>query len=76
MNRGWTVNLALLVVVAALASFVVLKPRGDVPAQHRLTALKTVEAKRITLERRGDPPIVLERQGSAWMITAPVSARA
>lgn len=76
MNTGWAVNLALLVVVAALASFVVLKPHGDVPAQHRLTALKAVEVKHITLERRGDPPIVLERQGSAWMITAPLSARA
>ena len=76
MTRGWLLNGFLLVAVAALAAFVVLKPGSDVPSHHRLSTLKADRVSAIRLERSGDPPIVLERKQGKWVVIAPLSARA
>ena len=75
MKGAWITNALLLLAVAALASFVAFKPRGE-PGAHRLSRLQPKEAKRIVLERSGDPAIVMERKADGWLITAPLSARA
>ncbi|MGQ0748955.1 MAG: DUF4340 domain-containing protein [Betaproteobacteria bacterium] len=76
MTRGWLLNGVLFVAVAALAAFVVLKPRSDVTSHHGLTMLKADRVNAIRLERSGDPPIVLQRKQGKWMLVAPLSARA
>jgi hypothetical protein len=76
MRRGWLLNGFLLVAVAALAAFVVLKPRSDATSHHRLTTLKADKVSAIHLERSGDPPVVLQRKQGKWMLVAPLSARA
>jgi hypothetical protein len=76
MTRGWLLNGFLLVAVAVLAAFVVLKPRSDVPPHQRLSTLKADTVNAIRLERSGDPPVVLQRKQGKWMVLAPLSARA
>lgn len=76
MTPGWLLNLALLLVVAALALVVALKPRSDAPATYRLSDVQPKDARQIRLERKGDPPIVVERKGTGWKITEPLTARA
>lgn len=76
MRQGWLLNIALLAAVAALASFVWLTTSRDEQAKRPLSALKSAQAQRITLERPGQPPVTLERRDAQWLITAPLKARA
>ncbi len=75
MNGRSRLNLALLLVVVALATFAYYKPQKSEPA-HKLSAIKAADATAIRIEIAGGPPIVLARTGTAWNITAPLSARA
>jgi len=76
MTRGWLLNGVLLVAVAALAAFVMLKPHNDVSSQHRLTTLQVAKVSTVRLERSGDPPLVLQRRQGKWRLTEPIAARA
>ena len=73
-NQHW-LNAALLAAVAALALFAYFKPQQSVP-EHRLSTLKAADARNIRIEITGSPPLVLERAGPDWRLTAPVTARA
>lgn len=75
-HRSWLLNAALAAAVIALGAFVYFKPRSDAPASFRLSALRADEVKQIRVERKGDPPLVLERKGDSWQITAPLSTQA
>lgn len=68
-------NLALLAIVIALASFAYFRAHKTAP-EHRLSIIKAAEAKNIKIEIAGSPPLVLERAATEWKITAPVVARA
>lgn len=59
MKRGWLLNIALLAAVVALGYFVWLTPSRDDQAKQTLSTLKSAQAKRITLERQGQPAITL-----------------
>lgn len=76
MKRSWLLNAALLLAVVALGSFVYLKPPSDAPARYPLSRLQADQVKQIRVERKGDPPVVIERKGDSWLITAPLSAQA
>lgn len=76
MRRGWLLNIALLAAVAALAWFVWLTPSRDEQAKQALSTLKSAQANRITLERLGQPAVMLERRDTQWLITAPFKTRA
>lgn len=76
MRQGWLLNIALLAAVAALAWFVWLTPSRDEQAKQALSTLKSAQANRITLERQGQPAVMLERRDTQWLITAPFKARA
>jgi hypothetical protein len=76
MKHGWAVNAVLLVAVVALGAFVYFKPRSDTPVSHPLSTLQANQVKHIRIERKGDPPVVIERNGDTWFITAPVPAQA
>lgn len=76
MTRGTWLNVALLVVVAALATIVAFKPRDDAPPSERISSVRADRVRDIRLERKGDLPIHLERRTTGWHITAPLAARA
>lgn len=76
MKRGWLLNIALLVAVAALGIFVWLNPSREEQAKQPLSTLQSAQARRITLERPGQPVITLERRDAQWLITTPLKARA
>lgn len=76
MRPGSWLNVALLVVVAALATVVAVRPRNDASQAQRISNLRADGVHHIRLERKGDPPIRLERRATGWYITAPLAARA
>lgn len=76
MTRSWLLNAALLAVVAALAAFIYLKPKHDESGTFPLSTLKADKITQLRLERAARPPVVLEKTGGQWLITAPIAARA
>jgi len=75
MKQRFWLNVALLVAVAALALFVYFKPHRS-STEFRLSTLKAGDIKSIKIENAGAAPIVLERAGADWRLTAPLAARA
>lgn len=75
-RRSWLLNAALLATVVGLGAFIYFKPVSDAPASYSLSKLQAGEVKHIRVERKGDAPIVIERKGDSWHITAPLSAQA
>jgi hypothetical protein len=77
MNRRWWLNLGLLTAIGILAAIAVFKPGAEKPAfKPALTALHAEAIQKISIERTGQPPIVLEKTGEQWRLTAPLGARA
>lgn len=77
MNRRWWLNLGLLAAIGILAAIAVFKPGAEKPIpKPALTALHTEAIQRISIERPGQQPIVLEKTGEQWRLTAPLAARA
>lgn len=73
MSRRLVVNVGLLLLVAALALTAWLQPgleRPDDPEP--LSALDPASVSRLTLQRLGSDPIVLEREGEVWMMREPL----
>ena len=75
MKKHAWLNLALIVLVAALALFAYYKPQKK-DQELRLSTLKPADAKTVKIEIAGTPPVELERSGADWLVTAPVKARA
>lgn len=76
MKRGWLLNMVLLAAVAALALFVSLNPSREEQAKQPLSTLQSAQVQHITLERPGQPRVMLERRDAQWQITTPLQARA
>lgn len=76
MKSRLILNLALAALVAALALFVHLRPGPQGAAELRLSALAPAQALSIVIQRTGQPPIVLQRSGAQWLVSAPFNARA
>lgn len=77
LRRRWLVNLALLVIVATLATFTVYqRQQGKTESGSPLTTLATENVSRIRIERPGQSVIVLEKHAENWRLLAPVAARA
>ena len=75
MSGRSRLNLALLAVVIALATFAYYKPQKAEPA-HQLSSIKAADATAIKIEIAGNPPVLLARTGADWNLTAPLTARA
>lgn len=75
MKGKFWLNVTLVAAVMALALFAWFKPPASEPA-FKLSTLKAADAKSITIEITGAPPVRLERTASDWQITAPFAARA
>ncbi len=77
MSRRWWLNLGLLAAAGVLVAIAVFKPGVETPApKPALTALRAEAIQKISVERPGQPPIVLEKTGEQWRLTAPLAARA
>ena len=77
MNPRWWLNLGLAAVIGGLAAIAYFKPGVDRPAaKPALSTLTADTVQSISVERSGQPAIVLEKTGGHWRMTAPFSARA
>jgi hypothetical protein len=76
MSKAWRLNVLLAAAVAALGLFVYLKPGGQAPVEHALATLGPEQISSIRIERAGTAPILLKKEHDAWLITAPLAARA
>ena len=73
MNTRTLLNLILALAVVVLATLTVLEPgkAPPAPANPTVTPLKAAAVNTIRIERPDEPPVVLERQGEQWRMTAP-----
>lgn len=76
MNSRLLVNLALALLLAALALYAYFETRQQPAPPPRVTALKVEEINRIRVEHRGSPAIELEKRADGWRLTAPLTTRA
>ncbi len=76
MKRGLLVNIALVLFVAGLAAWMILKPGEKSTPTHALSQKKAADATRIAIERKGLPAFVLEKdKAGRWIQSAPFPAR-
>jgi len=65
-------NLVLLLVAGTLIAFIWLGPASkQAPEAARLSRLDANTVTRVRIERAGQPPLVLERDGVLWRIKSP-----
>ncbi len=78
MKKTVLINAVLLLLVIGIAAFLYFKPKKveEKPAEHKLSELKADDIKRIEVRLRTGEPVVLEREGEQWFVTAPFRARA
>lgn len=77
MKNRWLLNLAIALVVGALALVAVLKPGSKAPPPNPpLTTLMPDAIQHIRIQRPKQPEVALDKQGDDWRLTAPRSARA
>lgn len=69
-------NVILALLVAGLALFLVFKPEKAGPQKFRLSELQAGAITRLTLAPTNREPIVVEKHGDEWRMTAPFAARA
>lgn len=76
MNRRWSVNILLLLVLAGLGALALLRPGIDPDAyKPPLTSIAPTEITRLLIAERGKPPVELERT-DRWRLRSPLQARA
>jgi hypothetical protein len=69
-------NIALAVVAVGLGAAVFFSQKKEAPKGAPLTTLKADAITRVVIAHPGKPEIKLEKSGSDWKLTAPVSADA
>ncbi len=74
-RRGW-LNLALLLLVAALAAVAYFQPGEETEQAIQLTPLDPAAVQSITLERPAAETIVLQGRDGRWRMTEPVAVAA
>jgi Domain of unknown function (DUF4340) len=78
MKSRWLINLALLVLVAALGAFVYLRPadKVDGKSSYEISTLKLASFSKIRVEFPAKAPVAFEKIEGYWRITEPYKARA
>lgn len=76
MKRRWILLAILGALIGVLSAVVVLKPGREAAAKPALTALTAESIQSIRIERAGQAPIELARDGESWRMRAPFAARA
>ena len=77
MKNRWLLNMGIAALVGALVLLAIYKPGAKQEQQGApLTSLASQDIQRIRLLRPKQPQMVLEKNGEAWRLTAPLTARA
>lgn len=77
MKNRWLLNMGIAALVGALVLLAIYKPGAKQGQQGTpLTSLASQDIQRIRLLRPKQPQMVLEKNGEAWRLTAPLTARA
>lgn len=76
LTRRWLLNLVLLGVVLTLALFAWYRPGDDNKPALRLTDISPQAVRRVEIEQKNQPSVLLERSDAGWRVVAPVKARA
>jgi hypothetical protein len=76
MKRRWILLAVLGALIGVLAAVALLKPGREAAHKPTLTALSADAIQSIRIERAGQPPIELARDGENWRMRAPIAARA
>ena len=76
MRKSWITLGALLAGVIALALFVWLKPLKPQSITYAVSTLKVTDARKLRVQRKGKTLTVLEKRGSEWFMTEPITAPA
>jgi len=69
-------NLALAALVGVLVLLVWLKPKPTAQMEFKLSTLASASINRITIDKPGQPAIVLQNNPAGWRLIAPFQARA
>jgi Domain of unknown function (DUF4340) len=77
LARRWWLNMALLIVIAALGIFAWYRS-GHEPEEAKppLTAVDAAAVQKVEITRPQQPAVQLERRDGNWRLTAPIAARA
>lgn len=76
MKRRWILLAVLGALIGVLAALAVLKPGREASHKPALTALNADAIQSIRIERAGQSPVELTRDGGNWRMRAPIAARA
>jgi hypothetical protein len=78
MKARWLVNILLLVLIVAIATFLHLRQKPPVPAAkaYEVSTLKLGAFTKITVEFPAKAAVVFEKKAGYWRIEKPYSARA
>lgn len=78
MRARWLVNLALLLLVGAIAAFLYFRPAATTQGQksYQLSVLKVANFTRLSVEFPAKAPVMFEKIDGYWRLTKPYSARA
>lgn len=80
MKSRWLLNLVLLVLVAAIAAFLYLRPKpaaeGSAAKIHTLSKLEPNSVTKLSIEAPGKNPVLLEKQQGRWHLVQPARGRA
>ena len=77
MTNRWFINGLLLCVALGLGFFLWRRPEvaAHAPAP-KLAVIKTASVSTVEVQRKGQPTILLKREGSRWFVLKPFKARA
>lgn len=76
VNSRNLLNAALLLAVVGIAAFLYFRPKPVEEPSFKVSTLQPEQISRIQVERPGSPPMILEKRGESWFLTAPLAARA
>ncbi|HSH97150.1 MAG: DUF4340 domain-containing protein [Methylophilaceae bacterium] len=78
MKSRWIVNLVLLLLVAAIITFLYFRPmpKEEGPKTYEISSLKLADFNKVSIEFPAKAPVVFEKTDGNWRITQPFDARA
>lgn len=78
MRARWLVNLALLLLVGAIAAFLYFRPAATTQEQksYQLSALKLANFTKLSVEFPAKAPVMFEKIDGYWRLSKPYRARA
>lgn len=77
MTNRWFINGLLLCIALGLGAFLWDRPKVAAPARARkLAVMKAASVSTVEVQRKGQPTILLKREGSRWLVLKPLKARA